>query len=65
MESLLTAFGLGVYSETTQPNGDVALETAVHRESFDSIQGGEIQDWRKDSDERGISTSLNPIKLRP
>ena len=47
-EELLTAFGLGVYSETTQPNGDVALETAVHKESFESIQGGVFEDKRKD-----------------
>ena len=47
-EELLTAFGLGVYSETTQPNGDVALETTVHKESFESIQGGLFEDKRKD-----------------
>ena len=58
MESLLTAFGLGVYSETTQPNGDVALETAVHRESFDSIQGGIIEDYRKDSNDLDAPPSL-------
>ena len=58
MESLLTAFGLGVYSETTQPNGDVALETAVHRESFDSIQGGIIEDYRKDSNAIDAPPSL-------
>ena len=58
VEQLLTAFGLGVYSETTQPNGDVALETAVHRESFDSIQGGEISDWRKDSEKQDPPTSI-------
>jgi len=49
-EELLTAFGLGVYSETSQPNGDVALETAVHRESFESLQGGTFTDKRKNSD---------------
>ncbi len=49
-EQLLTAFGLGVYSETSQPNGDVALETAVHRESFESLQGGTFTDKRKSSD---------------
>ena len=58
MEKLLTAFGLGVYSETTQPNGDVALETAVHRESFDSIQGGIIEDYRKDSKDTNAPVSL-------
>ena len=58
MEKLLTAFGLGVYSETTQPNGDVALETAVHRESFDSIQGGIIEDYRKDSKNTDTAVSL-------
>ena len=58
VEQLLTAFGLGVYSETTQPNGDVALETAVHRESFDSIQGGEISDWRKDSEKQDPPVSI-------
>jgi hypothetical protein len=49
-EELLTAFGLGVYSEASQPNGDVALETAVHRESFESLQGGTFTDKRKNSD---------------
>ncbi len=46
LEELLTAFGLGVYNQLQQPDGDLALDQAVHRQTFMSTPGGSFSDYR-------------------
>ena len=55
-EKLVTAIGFGIHDELGQSNGDLALESAVHNQSFDTIKGKMASDTRKNPDDGTMSS---------